>query len=29
IIAIALALVSLMLSEWLTRWGRKRLGVAC
>ncbi|CAM3164319.1 molybdate transport protein (ABC superfamily, membrane) [Xenorhabdus nematophila ATCC 19061] len=29
VIAIALALVSLMLSEWLTRWGRKRLGVAC
>ncbi|WP_092507326.1 molybdate ABC transporter permease subunit [Xenorhabdus mauleonii] len=29
VIAIVLALVSLMLSEWLTRWGRKRLGVAC
>ncbi|SFU64853.1 molybdate ABC transporter permease subunit [Xenorhabdus koppenhoeferi] len=29
IIAIALALVALMLSEWLTRWGRKRLGMAC
>ncbi|OTA16466.1 binding-protein-dependent transport systems inner membrane component [Xenorhabdus vietnamensis] len=29
VIAIALALISLMLSEWLTRWGRKRLGAAC
>ncbi|MDE9563582.1 molybdate ABC transporter permease subunit [Xenorhabdus bovienii] len=29
VIAIVLALVSLMLSEWLTRWGRKRLGAAC
>ncbi|MCP9267973.1 molybdate ABC transporter permease subunit [Xenorhabdus sp. XENO-1] len=29
VIAIMLALVSLMLSEWLTRWGRKRLGAAC
>ncbi|WFQ81134.1 molybdate ABC transporter permease subunit [Xenorhabdus sp. SF857] len=29
VIAIVLALVSLMLSEWLTRWGRKRLGTAC
>ncbi|OKP04849.1 molybdate ABC transporter permease subunit [Xenorhabdus eapokensis] len=29
IIAIVLALISLMLSEWLTRWGRKRLGAAC
>ncbi len=29
LIAIALALISLMLSEWLTRWGRKRLGAAC
>ncbi|MBD2797692.1 molybdate ABC transporter permease subunit [Xenorhabdus sp. 18] len=29
IIAIALALISLMFSEWLTRWGRKRLGAAC
>ncbi|MDC9592495.1 molybdate ABC transporter permease subunit [Xenorhabdus sp. IM139775] len=29
IIAIALALISLMLSEWLTRWGRKRLGAVC
>ncbi len=28
IIAIVLALVSLLASEWLTRWGRKRLGVA-
>ncbi|CDM90826.1 molybdate ABC transporter permease subunit [Xenorhabdus bovienii] len=28
VIAIVLALVSLMLSEWLTRWGRKRLGAA-
>ena len=26
LIAIALALVSLLLSEWLARWGRKRLG---
>ncbi|MBJ7221627.1 MULTISPECIES: molybdate ABC transporter permease subunit [unclassified Brenneria] len=26
IIAIALSLVSLLLSEWLTRWSRKRLG---
>lgn len=26
VIAIILALVSLMASEWLTRWGRKRLG---
>ena len=25
-IAIALALISLLLSEWLARWGRKRLG---
>ena len=24
---ILLALVSLLLSEWLTRWGRKRLGL--
>ncbi|AOM40797.1 molybdate ABC transporter permease subunit [Xenorhabdus hominickii] len=29
VIAIVLALASLMLSEWLTRWGRKRLGAAC
>ncbi|MBD2821507.1 molybdate ABC transporter permease subunit [Xenorhabdus sp. 42] len=29
IIAIVLALISLMLSEWLTHWGRKRLGAAC
>ncbi|PHM74716.1 molybdate ABC transporter permease subunit [Xenorhabdus kozodoii] len=29
IIAILLALISLLLSEWLTRWGRKRLGAAC
>ncbi|MCG3471244.1 molybdate ABC transporter permease subunit [Xenorhabdus bovienii] len=29
VIAIVLALVSLMLSEWLTRWGIKRLGAAC
>ncbi|WP_045960671.1 molybdate ABC transporter permease subunit [Xenorhabdus poinarii] len=29
LIAIALALISLMLSEWLTRWGKKRLGAAC
>ncbi|MDE9537685.1 molybdate ABC transporter permease subunit [Xenorhabdus bovienii] len=29
VIAIVLTLVSLMLSEWLTRWGRKRLGAAC
>ena len=29
IIAIILALVSLMASEWLTRWGRKRLGGVC
>ncbi|HBV39500.1 MAG TPA: molybdate ABC transporter permease subunit, partial [Erwinia sp.] len=28
-IAIALALCSLWLSEWLARWGRKRLGMAC
>ncbi|KAA8999874.1 molybdate ABC transporter permease subunit [Affinibrenneria salicis] len=26
VIAILLSLVSLLLSEWLTRWGRKRLG---
>lgn len=26
IIAIALALLSLMISEWLARWGRKRMG---
>ncbi|ARJ40698.1 molybdate ABC transporter permease [Pantoea alhagi] len=26
LIAIALALISLLLSEWLARWGRKRLG---
>ncbi|MEK9497377.1 molybdate ABC transporter permease subunit [Photorhabdus sp. P32] len=29
IIAIILALISLMVSEWLTRWGRKRLGATC
>ncbi len=29
VIAIVLALASLLLSEWLTRWGRKRLGVRC
>ncbi|PHM36031.1 molybdate ABC transporter permease subunit [Xenorhabdus innexi] len=29
VIAVILALVSLLLSEWLTRWGRKRLGAAC
>lgn len=29
VIAILLALVSLLLSEWLARWGRKRLGAAC
>ncbi|MDX7997694.1 molybdate ABC transporter permease subunit [Xenorhabdus sp. Reich] len=29
IIAIMLALISLMLSEWLARWGKKRLGAAC
>ncbi|WP_340620767.1 molybdate ABC transporter permease subunit [Xenorhabdus siamensis] len=29
IIAIVLALVSLLISEWLTRWGRKRLGAVC
>ncbi|MBC8946459.1 MULTISPECIES: molybdate ABC transporter permease subunit [Xenorhabdus] len=29
IIAVVLALVSLLISEWLTRWGRKRLGAAC
>ncbi|OTA21534.1 binding-protein-dependent transport systems inner membrane component [Xenorhabdus beddingii] len=29
VIAIVLALISLMFSEWLTRWGRKRLGAAC
>jgi len=28
-IAIALALCSLWLSEWLARWGRKRLGMPC
>ncbi|CCP02599.1 molybdate ABC transport system, permease component [Erwinia amylovora Ea644] len=27
VIAILLALASLLLSEWLTRWGRKRLGL--
>ncbi|WP_343465030.1 molybdate ABC transporter permease subunit [Pantoea sp.] len=27
-VAIALALLSLIASEWLTRWGRKRLGTA-
>ena len=26
VIAIALALLSLMISEWLARWGRKRMG---
>jgi len=26
IIAIALALLSLLVSEWLARWGRKRMG---
>ncbi|MEX0445607.1 molybdate ABC transporter permease subunit [Xenorhabdus sp. SGI246] len=29
IIAVVLALVSLLISEWLTRWGRKRLGATC
>ncbi|MBD2815738.1 molybdate ABC transporter permease subunit [Xenorhabdus sp. Flor] len=29
VIAVVLALVSLLISEWLTRWGRKRLGAAC
>ncbi|CAE13770.1 molybdenum transport system permease protein [Photorhabdus laumondii subsp. laumondii TTO1] len=29
IIAIILALMSLMVSEWLTRWGRRRLGATC
>ncbi|MCK9781866.1 MULTISPECIES: molybdate ABC transporter permease subunit [Enterobacterales] len=29
VIAIILALVSLMASEWLTRWGRRRLGGVC
>ncbi|MCW7550227.1 MULTISPECIES: molybdate ABC transporter permease subunit [Photorhabdus] len=29
IIAIILALISLMVSEWLTRWGRRRLGATC
>lgn len=29
VIAIILALVSLMASEWLTRWSRKRLGGVC
>ncbi|HGN1706648.1 TPA: molybdate ABC transporter permease subunit [Providencia rettgeri] len=28
VIAIVLALISLLVSEWLTRWGKKRLGVA-
>ncbi len=28
VIAIILALISLLISEWLTRWGKKRLGVA-
>ncbi|HEM6839605.1 TPA: molybdate ABC transporter permease subunit [Providencia stuartii] len=28
VIAIILALISLLVSEWLTRWGKKRLGVA-
>jgi molybdate transport system permease protein len=27
VIAIALSLVSLMVSEWLARWGRKRMGI--
>ncbi|EKT58277.1 molybdate ABC transporter permease subunit [Providencia sneebia] len=27
IIAIVLALISLLMSEWLTRWGKKRLGI--
>lgn len=27
VVAIVLALLSLLLSEWLTRWGRKRLGL--
>ncbi|MCA6223040.1 molybdate ABC transporter permease subunit [Photorhabdus antumapuensis] len=29
VIAIILALISLMISEWLTRWGRRRLGATC
>ncbi|EKN6297230.1 molybdate ABC transporter permease subunit, partial [Yersinia enterocolitica] len=29
IIAIILSLVSLLLSEWLARWGKKRMGVPC
>ncbi|WP_152544333.1 molybdate ABC transporter permease subunit [Photorhabdus aegyptia] len=29
VIAIILALMSLMVSEWLTRWGRRRLGATC
>ncbi|MEZ3497947.1 molybdate ABC transporter permease subunit [Pantoea sp. KPR_PJ] len=29
IIAIVLALLSLLISEWLARWGRKRMGSAC
>lgn len=29
IIAIGLALASLLASEWLTRWGKKRMGGAC
>ncbi|ANI28538.1 molybdate ABC transporter permease [Yersinia entomophaga] len=29
VIAILLSLVSLLLSEWLARWGKKRMGAAC
>ncbi|MBS9438883.1 molybdate ABC transporter permease subunit [Photorhabdus noenieputensis] len=29
VIAVILALMSLMVSEWLTRWGRRRLGATC
>lgn len=29
VLAIVLALLSLLLSEWLARWGHKRLGAAC
>lgn len=29
VIAIILSLVSLLLSEWLARWGKKRMGVPC
>jgi molybdate transport system permease protein len=29
VIAIILSLVSLLLSEWLARWGKRSMGVSC